>query len=87
MSERNCSGSSLLAFFLGGMIGAILGMLFAPKSGKETRQHIKVFCEDLSDKAKDLVEEGKEKVEDIKDKLEDFVNDKIGHQKPNRPIR
>jgi gas vesicle protein len=28
-------------FFIGGLIGTILGILYSPKSGKETRQHIK----------------------------------------------
>ncbi len=35
------SGSSKMAFFLAGLgIGAILALLFAPKSGEETRQYI-----------------------------------------------
>ena len=39
MSDNN--GASKLAFFLAGMgIGAILALLFAPKSGKETREYI-----------------------------------------------
>lgn len=39
MSENN--GASKVAFFLAGMgIGAILALLFAPKSGKETREYI-----------------------------------------------
>jgi len=64
MSERN-SGETILAFILGGLIGATLGILFAPKSGKETRERLKVLAEDLSEKAGDLIDEGKDKVEGL----------------------
>lgn len=57
-------------FFLGAMIGAIggavAGILFAPKSGKETRKVI-------GDKAKEYAKEGKE----ILDKSGDIARDKI----------
>jgi len=35
MSEKN--GDLLRGLFIGGLIGMALGILFAPKSGKETR--------------------------------------------------
>ncbi|MDI6641918.1 MAG: YtxH domain-containing protein [Elusimicrobiota bacterium] len=64
MAEKN-SGETILAFLLGGIIGACLGILFAPNSGKETRRKLKVLLEDLGEKAEDWIEEGKEKVEDV----------------------
>jgi len=65
MSNSRDSGETVLAFLLGGIIGASLGMLFAPRPGNETREKLKVLLEDLGDKAEVLVEEGKEKVDDI----------------------
>ena len=41
---------------VGGLIGAAIGILYAPKSGKETR-------EDLSRKAEELIEKAKEEYE------------------------
>ena len=41
---------------LGGLIGAVIGILFAPKSGKETRQ-------DIADKADELLSKAKEEYE------------------------
>lgn len=35
---------------IGLLVGAIIGVLFAPKSGKETRQEMKKFAEDLNSK-------------------------------------
>jgi len=64
MSEKS-SGEAILGFLLGGLIGACLGILFAPRSGKETRQRLKVLAEDLEEKGQGWVEEGKDKVEDL----------------------
>jgi gas vesicle protein len=71
---------TLFAFLLGGIIGAALGILYAPKSGRETRYNLKKMGEefadtvsDLSDEVKDagrkVYAEGKEKVISGKDKI------------------
>lgn len=51
MLERN--GDLLKGLIIGGLIGAALGILYAPKSGKETREDIARKTEDLLSKAKD----------------------------------
>ncbi len=70
MSENN--GGSKLAFFLAGAgIGAILGLLFAPKSGKETRDYITAKAgegrELLTSKGKELRKQAEEYVDRGKD--------------------
>lgn len=71
---------TLLAFVLGGVIGAALGILYAPKSGRETRYNIKRIGEEFADTVYDLgddvketsrkvYEEGREKVLSGKDKI------------------
>jgi gas vesicle protein len=79
MSENN--GASKLGFFLAGLgIGAILALLFAPKSGKETRDYIsqkagegrdymKTKTEELRRQAEDAVEKGKDLVTKQKELL------------------
>ncbi len=51
-------------FLLGAGIGACLGVLFAPKSGKETRQDLKEKMDNLLEKAKNI------KAEDVKATIE-----------------
>jgi gas vesicle protein len=43
-----------LTFVFGGIIGAVFGILYAPKSGKETRCSIKKFGEEIIDTINDL---------------------------------
>ena len=50
MSEK--SNDLLKGLFIGGLIGMALGILFAPKSGKETREDITRKANDLFAKAK-----------------------------------
>ncbi len=69
--NTKCSPQSvMLAFFGGALAGVIAGILFAPKSGEETRRELKSYArrteEDLIEKAKearaaldDAIERGK----------------------------
>lgn len=69
--NTKCSPRSvMLAFFGGALAGVIAGILFAPKSGEETRRELKGYArrteEDLIEKAKearaaldDAIERGK----------------------------
>jgi gas vesicle protein len=70
MSENN--GASKLAFFLAGMgIGAIMALLFAPKSGKETRDYLTQRAEEgreyVSAKGRELRKQAEGAVEKAKD--------------------
>ncbi|HPL62587.1 MAG: YtxH domain-containing protein [Syntrophales bacterium] len=51
----------LKGVLVGGLIGAALGILFAPKSGKETREDIARKTEELVTKAKEEYERNLEK--------------------------
>jgi len=63
--ERCCSGSGgiLLAFLAGGLVGAGLALLYAPASGRETRERIGGLAEDLKKKTEAWTGDLKEKVE------------------------
>ena len=59
MSEK--SYDLLKGLFIGGLIGVVLGVLYAPKSGKETREDIARTTEDLLSKGKEEYEKAVEK--------------------------
>ncbi len=40
MSNRDSGSDVLMAFLIGGVAGAALALLFAPRSGEETRELI-----------------------------------------------
>ena len=59
MSGKN--GDLLKGLLIGGLIGVVAGILYAPKSGKETREDIARTTEDLLSRAKDEYEKAVEK--------------------------
>ena len=74
------TGSRVSYFLVGLGIGTLLGILFAPKSGEETREYLIGKAEEgrdyaqrkareLRDHAEDLVERGKEVVSSQSDQL------------------
>lgn len=62
------AGRFLAGFIVGGAIGAIAGILLAPKSGEETRAMI-------ADSAKEALRKADETVKEIQNKAEDVVSD------------
>ncbi|MGO8788274.1 MAG: YtxH domain-containing protein [Terriglobia bacterium] len=73
MSEEN-SGASV-GFFLAGLgIGAVIALLLAPRSGKETRDLIAQKAEEGRDYVKTKSDEIRKQAEDAVEKGKDLVN-------------
>lgn len=70
------AGSILLSFLLGGLVGAGVALLFAPRSGEETRRKIKELTEEVKEKAEDYVEQVKGKVTSTVGKGKEFFEEK-----------
>jgi gas vesicle protein len=67
--ERNAGTSGvLLSFLLGALSGAALAILFAPRSGRETREILGEKLRETAERSRELgeraVEKGKEVAED-----------------------
>ena len=54
-----------IGFGIGLLVGGIVGLLMAPKSGEETRDQLKGYATDLSAKTKDLASNLGEKSKDV----------------------
>ncbi len=65
------------AFLLGGLIGATIALLYAPKSGQQTRRDIAKTSRRLKEDAVDLVDDTLERVNDFADEVKDRVTDII----------
>jgi gas vesicle protein len=65
MAENNV-GSKVSFFLVGLGIGALVGILFAPKSGEETREY-------LSQKADEGREYAQRKARELRERAEDLV--------------
>jgi len=56
------TGSWLLSFVLGGLIGAAIALLVAPKSGRQTRAQIKDMAQDAKERAEGYYEQAKDRI-------------------------
>ena len=73
MSEDN--GGTQVGFFLAGLgIGAVIALLFAPRSGKETRDFIVQKAEEGRDFVVSKSEEIRKQAEDAVEKGKDLVS-------------
>jgi gas vesicle protein len=69
---ENSSGSDKVLFFLAGAgIGAVVALLLAPKSGRETRELIARTANDGRDFLSNKVTEGRQMVDEKRRKLGD----------------
>jgi len=69
------AGCVLLSFVVGGLLGAGVALLVAPKSGKETRQQLKELAEDVKEKAEGYIEQMKEQVTTVVEKGKDLIEE------------
>jgi len=80
--KSSSTGTILLAFAGGALLGAGLGVLFAPQSGRKTRRQISGMADDAEDYARDAAhdavvglkkaeQKGEKWLEQIKETVED----------------
>lgn len=69
MENSNSTGKVIGALMIGTLVGAAIGVLFAPHKGSKTRHNIANGAKDLANSAKNLADDVKHKVSDGYDSL------------------
>ena len=72
MSDNNV-GSKVSFFLVGLGIGALVGILFAPKSGEETREYLSSKAEEGRDYAQKKARELRERAEDLIERSKEIM--------------
>ncbi|MCB0729122.1 MAG: YtxH domain-containing protein [Ignavibacteriae bacterium] len=89
MDENKTAKGLLLGLITGGLVGAAIALLYAPKSGRELRSDIRLKKDELLDdtseylqiaktKASDMINEGKRKSEELITDARKKANSLIG---------
>ncbi len=74
--DRGANSSGvILSFLLGGLTGAALAILFAPRSGRETREILGERLRDTAERGRDLRERVKSRGREILDDAGEFVQE------------
>ena len=75
--ERGYSAASIgLACILGGVLGGCLALLFAPESGRRTRERLRVLAAYVRDKTVDMSEELRDKAEEALERGREVFEEK-----------
>ncbi len=75
MARPSNGKSFFLGAFLGGVVGGVSALLFAPKTGKKMRQELACKYEDVSEKASDLLCEVCDQTQELVKKAQDIAAD------------
>ena len=77
--NANCSAQTVLFAFLGGAVaGAVAGILFAPKSGEETRRELKGYARKTEEELIEKAKEARAALDDVIERGKHFVTEKRG---------
>ena len=80
------SGDKFLYFLIGGFVGASVALLFAPKSGEETRKYLEAKYRAGSEEFGGRLRSGREYVSERKEEISHKISDAIekGRETVNR---
>ncbi len=76
--ERESGGGLFTGLLVGAIIGVGLGLMYAPRPGRETREMIRQRAESARCRAEELGEDLREKADDISSMVRERVH-KVSH--------
>jgi len=59
MEKNNNFRNGIIAFAVGAAAGAILALLYSPKTGRETREQLKDLTDETTEDVEEIVRKGK----------------------------
>lgn len=71
--QENCNGLTVLSFLAGAITGAAVALLVAPKSGRETREMLAAYRDELQEKCRHLPEDIKEQTGSAVDRGKEMI--------------
>ena len=72
--NRDSGGSAFMAFLLGGLTGAALALLYAPRSGRETRELLNEKMREAEERGRDLKDEARARGRALVDEASDYLD-------------
>lgn len=77
--DRDAAASSvILSFLLGGVAGAALALLYAPRTGRETREYLGERLREGAERGRELKDQAVEKGREMLDDASGFVDRQRG---------
>lgn len=74
--DRGCSlGAVGLAFVGGGLVGAVMALLLAPQSGRESREQLREYARRAEEQANELADKATQVMDQTVDKGHEFVQE------------
>ena len=81
--SSECSTGTAVTFLLIGLgVGAALGLLLAPKTGKQLRKDLRRSYDDVLETASEWTDEAKERLDEVVEKSSDFADELRSKTKP-----
>ena len=76
-NNRGCSlGAVGLAFATGGLVGAAVALMLAPKSGRDSREQVRGYARRAEEQVQELAEKATDLMDQAVDKGHEFVQEK-----------
>ncbi|MBR62032.1 MAG: hypothetical protein CL904_05165 [Dehalococcoidia bacterium] len=84
MSDKDSGSQFMMGFIIGGIIGAVAGILLAPKPGSETRADLFDYGEVVRERAEEMAARVKDEVgpavENVRNKVAPVIEQIAGFQ-------
>jgi uncharacterized protein YjbJ (UPF0337 family) len=74
-NNENNSGNFLLTFLAGAAAGAVIGLLYAPDKGSETRKKISEKSRELTDDLQETTNMAIDTINDLRERIMDVISD------------